>query len=91
MAGTSPATILCRWIERTPAILAFPANRRRGAWAATPGSPELLQSGIQLDIPHMLAALFPIILAAVAPIVFMVALSELALGQWHESEIGADA
>jgi NitT/TauT family transport system permease protein len=70
----------------------LPANRRRGARAATPGlACELLQSGIQLDIPRMLATLFLIILAAVAPIVFMVVLSKLALGQWHESEIGADA
>ena len=63
------------------------------AWrlAAAPGSPELLQSGFQLDIPRMLATLFPIALAGVAPFVFMIALSKRALGQWHESEIGADA
>ena len=52
---------------------------------------EILQSGFQLDIPRMFAALFLITLAGVALFVFMVALSKLALGQWHESEVGADA
>ncbi len=52
---------------------------------------EILQSGFQLDIPRMFAALFLITLAGVALFVFMVALSKLALGQWHESEIGADS
>jgi NitT/TauT family transport system permease protein len=51
---------------------------------------EILQSGFQLDIPRMFAALFLITLAGVALFVFMVTLSKLALGQWHESEIGAD-
>jgi NitT/TauT family transport system permease protein len=51
---------------------------------------EILQSGFQLDIPRMFAALFLITLAGIALFVFMVALSKLALGQWHESEIGAD-
>jgi NitT/TauT family transport system permease protein len=36
-------------------------------------------------------ALFLITLAGVALFVFMIALSKLALGQWHESEIGADS
>src|SRR6266581_4139610 len=52
---------------------------------------EILQSGFQLDIPRMFAALFLITLAGVALFVIMVALSRLALGQWHESEIGADS
>ena len=52
---------------------------------------EILQSGFQLDIPRMFAALFLITLAGVALFVFMVALSKLALRQWHESEIGADS
>jgi NitT/TauT family transport system permease protein len=52
---------------------------------------EILQSGFQLDIPRMFAALLLITLAGVALFVFMVALSKLALGQWHESEIGADS
>ena len=52
---------------------------------------EILQSGFQLDIPRMFAALFLITLAGVALFVFMVALSKLALGHWHEGEIGADS
>jgi NitT/TauT family transport system permease protein len=52
---------------------------------------EILQSGFALDIPRMFAALFLITLAGVALFVFMVALSKLALGEWHESEVGADA
>jgi NitT/TauT family transport system permease protein len=51
---------------------------------------EILQSGFQLDIPRMFAALFLITLAGVALFVIMVALSRLALGQWHESEIGTE-
>jgi NitT/TauT family transport system permease protein len=51
---------------------------------------EILQSGFALDIPRMFAALFLITLAGVALFVSMVALSKLALGQWHESEVGAD-
>ena len=39
----------------------------------------------------MFAALFLATLAGVALFVFMVALSRLALGQWHESETGADS
>ena len=51
---------------------------------------EILQSGFQLDIPRMFAALFLITVAGVGLFVVMMALSRLALGQWHESEIGAD-
>jgi NitT/TauT family transport system permease protein len=51
---------------------------------------EILQSGFQLDIPRMFAALFLITVAGVALFVVMAGLSRLALGQWHESEIGAD-
>jgi NitT/TauT family transport system permease protein len=51
---------------------------------------EILQSGFQLDIPRMFAALFLITLAGIALFVVMVGLSRLALGQWHESEIGAE-
>jgi NitT/TauT family transport system permease protein len=51
---------------------------------------EILQSGFQLDIPCMFAALLLITLAGVALFVFMVTLSKLVLEQWHESEIGAD-
>jgi NitT/TauT family transport system permease protein len=51
---------------------------------------EILQSGFQLDIPRMFAALFLITLAGVGLFVIMVGLSRLALGQWHESETGAE-
>jgi NitT/TauT family transport system permease protein len=51
---------------------------------------EILQSGFQLDIPRMFAALFLITVAGVVLFVIMASLSRLALGQWHESEIGAD-
>jgi NitT/TauT family transport system permease protein len=51
---------------------------------------EILQSGFQLDIPRMFAALFLITVAGVGLFVVMVALSRLALGQWHESEVGTE-
>jgi len=52
---------------------------------------EILQAGFQLDIPRMFAALFLITLAGVGLFTIMVGLSKLALGAWHESEVGADA
>jgi len=52
---------------------------------------EILQSGFQLDIPRMFAALFLITVAGVALFTVMTMLSKLALGQWHESEVGAEA
>ena len=51
---------------------------------------EILQSGFQLDIPRMFAALFLITLAGVILFAVMVALSKLALGEWHESEVGPE-
>jgi NitT/TauT family transport system permease protein len=51
---------------------------------------EILQSGFQLDIPRMFAALFLITLAGVGLFTAMVGLSKLALGEWHESEVGAE-
>ena len=51
---------------------------------------EILQSGFQLDIPRMFAALFLITLAGVGLFTLMTALSKLALGHWHESELGAE-
>ena len=51
---------------------------------------EILQSGFQLDIPRMFAALLLITLAGVVLFVTMVGLSRLALGEWHESEIGTE-
>jgi NitT/TauT family transport system permease protein len=52
---------------------------------------EILQSGFQLDIPRMFAALFLITLAGVGLFAIMVGLSRLALGAWHESEVGTEA
>jgi NitT/TauT family transport system permease protein len=51
---------------------------------------EILQSGFQLDIPRMFAALFLITLAGVGLFSIMVGLSKLALGEWHESEVAAE-
>jgi NitT/TauT family transport system permease protein len=51
---------------------------------------EILQSGFQLDIPRMFAALFLITLAGVILFAAMVALSKVALGAWHESEVGPE-
>ncbi len=51
---------------------------------------EILQSGFQLDIPRMFAALFLIALAGVALFTVMVVLSKLALGAWHESEVATE-
>jgi NitT/TauT family transport system permease protein len=51
---------------------------------------EILQSGFQLDIPRMFAALFLITLAGVALFTIMIGLSRLALGEWHESEVAAE-
>jgi NitT/TauT family transport system permease protein len=48
---------------------------------------EILQSGYQLDIPRMFAALFLITLVGIALFVAVVALSKLALGSWHDSVI----
>jgi NitT/TauT family transport system permease protein len=48
---------------------------------------EILQSGYQLDIPRMFAALFLITLAGIALFLAVIALSRLALGSWHESVV----
>jgi NitT/TauT family transport system permease protein len=52
---------------------------------------EILQSGYQLDIPRMFAALFLITLAGVALFLAVTALSRLALGSWHDSVVERDA
>jgi NitT/TauT family transport system permease protein len=52
---------------------------------------EILQSGFQLDIPRMFAALFLITVAGVGLFIGMIALSKLALGGWHESEAVREA
>ena len=48
---------------------------------------EILQSGFQLEIPRMFAALFLITVAGITLFLGLVALSRLALGSWHESVI----
>ena len=47
---------------------------------------QIMQSGFQLDIPRMFAALFLISLTGVLLFVLMAWLSRLALGSWHASE-----
>jgi len=46
---------------------------------------QILQSGYNLQIPEMFAALILLTLAGVALFVLMVLLSKLALKNWHES------
>lgn len=46
---------------------------------------QILQSGYQLDIPRMFAALFLITFAGIALFMAVVGLSRLALGSWHDS------
>jgi NitT/TauT family transport system permease protein len=48
---------------------------------------QILQSGFQLDIPRMFAALFLITLAGVALFMVVVGVSRLALGSWHDSAV----
>ena len=48
---------------------------------------EILQSGFQLEIPRMFAALFLITVAGITLFLAMVALSKLALGTWHDSVV----
>ena len=52
---------------------------------------EILQAGFALDIPRMFAAMLLITLAGIGLFTLMVALSKLALGAWHESEVGAES
>ncbi|CAD5369264.1 ABC transporter ATP-binding protein [Rubrivivax sp. A210] len=51
---------------------------------------QILQSGYQLNIPRMFAALALITAAGVALFALMAGLSRWALGGWHESEQGRD-
>jgi NitT/TauT family transport system permease protein len=51
---------------------------------------QILQSGYQLNIPRMFAALFLITLTGVLLFALMAWLSKLALGNWHESEANHD-
>ncbi|TAK95734.1 MAG: ABC transporter permease, partial [Aquabacterium sp.] len=48
---------------------------------------QILQSGYQLDIPRMFAALVLISLTGIAVFASLAALSRWALGGWHESEM----
>jgi NitT/TauT family transport system permease protein len=48
---------------------------------------QILQSGYQLDIPRMFAALFLITFAGIGLFMVMVGLSRLALGSWHDSVV----
>lgn len=47
---------------------------------------QILQSGFQLNIPRLFAALFLITLTGIVLFTAMAALSKWALGGWHESE-----
>jgi NitT/TauT family transport system permease protein len=47
----------------------------------------ILQSGLQLNVPRLFAALFLIALTGVLLFIAMAGLSRLALGNWHESEL----
>ena len=51
---------------------------------------EILQAGFQLNIPRLFAALILITVTGVALFLLMVALSKLALGDWHESELAPE-
>jgi NitT/TauT family transport system permease protein len=48
---------------------------------------EILQSGFQLDIPRMFAALLLITVTGVALFGLMVGLERMLLGQWHDSAV----
>lgn len=51
---------------------------------------QILQSGFQLDIPRMFAALLLISLTGVALFALMAWFTKLALGSWHASELSHD-
>ena len=51
---------------------------------------EIMQSGFQLAIPRMFAALLLITVAGIALFVAMAGLSRLVLGDWHESEVAPE-
>lgn len=51
---------------------------------------QIMQSGFQLDIPRMFAALFLISLTGVLLFALMAWLTKFALGSWHASEISRD-
>ena len=51
---------------------------------------EILQSGFQLDIPRMFAALLLLSLAGIAIFFLLSLLSHLVLHRWHESALSAE-
>ena len=51
---------------------------------------QILQAGLQLNVPRLFAALIVLTLTGVALFVAMVWLARLALRRWHESELAAD-
>jgi NitT/TauT family transport system permease protein len=51
---------------------------------------EIMQSGFQLDIPRMFAALLLITVTGVALFGLMVGLQMLVLGKWHDSAVGVE-
>ena len=63
-------------------------SRKKGSGAGL--AYQILQSGLQLNVPRLFAALFLISLAGVALFLLMVGLTRLALGHWHESELLPD-
>jgi NitT/TauT family transport system permease protein len=48
---------------------------------------QILQSGFQLDIPRMFAALFLITFVGIALFLAVVRVTKLALGSWHDSAV----
>jgi NitT/TauT family transport system permease protein len=52
---------------------------------------EILQSGFQLDIPRMFAALFLITVTGVVLFALMVGLQQMLLGHWHESALKGES
>ena len=51
---------------------------------------QILQSGYQLNIPRLFAALLLITLTGVLLFFLMAMLSKFALGGWHDSELTGD-
>ena len=52
---------------------------------------QILQSGLQLNVPRLFAALFLITLTGVLLFLVVVGLQRLALGNWHDSELLPEA
>ena len=67
-----------------------PACRRADRGTGAGLAYQILQSGFQLNIPRMFAALLLISLTGVALFVLMAWLTRVALGGWHASETSHD-